>query len=86
MEVVTTVGKVVLAIGLNYGVHYGAMAAHNWMCIPHTLKEIAQSMFATASPACSTLMVVGQHTQSAYATAIAVGLAGVVTTALKAVA
>ena len=66
--------KAALAVLLNYAVHYVAMTAHNQMCMPHTLRELAQAMFLTASPACSALLTVGQHTQSAYASAITTGV------------
>jgi hypothetical protein len=78
-----SVGKVVLALVLNYGVHYASMTAHNWMCIPHTLEEVAKSLFTTASPACATLLVVGQHTQSAYAAAITTGVTTLIVEVLK---
>jgi hypothetical protein len=77
------VSKVVLALVLNYGVHYASMTAHNWMCIPHTLEEVAKSLFTTASPACATLLVVGQHTQSAYAAAITTGVTTLIVEVLK---
>jgi hypothetical protein len=77
-------GKVALAMTLNYGVHYVSMTAHNWMCIPHTLEEVAKSLFTTASPMCSTLLVVGQHTQTAYASAVTTGVTSLVVDALKA--
>jgi hypothetical protein len=79
-------GKVALAMALNYGVHYATMTAHNWMCIPHTLEEVAKSLFTTASPACATLLTVGQHTQTAYASAVTTGVTNLVVDALKAAA
>jgi hypothetical protein len=83
MEVV---GKVALAMALNYGVHYTCMMAHNWMCMPHTLRDVAQTLFTTASPACSTLLVVGQQTQNAYGAAITTGVTSLVLDALKSAA
>jgi hypothetical protein len=80
------VGKVFLAVVLNYGVHYTSMAIHNWMCMPHTVQEVAQSLFLTASPACSTLLAVGQHTQNGYAAAVTTGAVTLVMDGLKAVA
>jgi len=77
------VGKVILAIVLNYGVHYASMAAHNSMCMPHTVQEVAQSLFLTASPACSTLLTIAQHTQNGYAAAVTTGAVTLVTDALK---
>uniref|UniRef100_A0A6C0AJN5 Uncharacterized protein n=1 Tax=viral metagenome TaxID=1070528 RepID=A0A6C0AJN5_9ZZZZ len=76
-------GKVALAMALNYGVHYVSMTAHNWMCIPHTLGEVAKTLFTTASPACSTLLVVGQHTQNAYAAAVTTGVTALIIDVLK---
>jgi hypothetical protein len=80
------VGKVLLAVALNYGVHYASMATHNWMCMPHTLDEVAKSMFMTASPACSTLLTVGQHTQNGYAVAATTATVGLILSGLKWVA
>ena len=77
------IGKVVLAIGVNYAVHYASMATHNWMCMPHTLEEIAKSMFMTASPMCSTLLTVGQQTQSGYAAGVSMGVVSLITSGLK---
>jgi len=78
-------GKVLLAVGVNYGVHYASMATHNWMCMPHTVKEVAMSMFMTGSPICSTLLTVGQQTQNGYAAGVTMGVVTLITTALKAV-
>ena len=77
------IGRVVLAIGVNYAVHYASMATHNWMCMPHTLEEIARSMFMTASPVCSTLLTVGQQTQSGYAVGVSMGVVSLITGGLK---
>lgn len=63
-------GKVVLGVGLNYAVHYGSMAAHNWMCMPHSWTELAKGLVVAASPVCSTLLAIGQTTQHSYATLI----------------
>jgi hypothetical protein len=67
MEVV---GKVLLGVGLNYGVHCISMALHNWACMPHTMTDIVKGLVVTASPVCSTLISVGQTTQNAYAALI----------------
>jgi len=77
------IGKVVLAIGVNYAVHYASLATHNWMCMPHTLEEIAKSMFMTASPVCSMLLTVGQQTQSGYAVGVSMGVVSLITGGLK---
>jgi hypothetical protein len=81
MEVI---GKVGLAMALNYGVHYVTMSAHNWICIPHTMEDIVKTLFTTASPVCSTLLTIGQHTQNAYATAVTTGVTNLIMDGLKA--
>ena len=78
--------KVALAVALNYGAHYASMALHNSMCIPHSLQEVAQSMFLTASPACSTLLTIGQQTQNGYAAAVTTGVVTLVADGLKSAA
>jgi hypothetical protein len=67
MEVV---GKVLLGVGLNYGVHCISMALHNWACMPHTMTDVMKGLVTTASPVCSTLLSIGQTTQNAYAALI----------------
>ena len=79
------VSKVVVAVGLNYVVHYASMMAYNRVCMPHSLDEILQSFFVTASPACTTLLTVGQHTQTAYAGIVATTLANLLIGGLKSV-
>lgn len=75
-------GKILLGVAVNYGVHYGSMALHNWLCMPHALVDILRGLVATASPVCSTLLVIGQTTQSGYATLVS---SAVATTLLNAV-
>ena len=77
------VGKVVLAVVLNYGTHYASMALHNSMCMPHSVQEVAQSLFLTASPACATLLTIGQQTQNGYAAAVTTGVVILVADVLK---
>jgi predicted RND superfamily exporter protein len=79
------IAKVILAVGVNYGVHYASLATHNWMCMPHTVKEVAMSMFTTGSPICSTLLAVGQQTQNGYAAGVTTGVVTLITSVLKAV-
>ena len=67
MEVV---GKVLLGVGLNYGVHCISMAIHNWACMPHSVVDIMKGLVVTASPVCATLLTVGHTTQNAYAALI----------------
>jgi predicted RND superfamily exporter protein len=64
------VGKILLGVAVNYGIHYTSMAAHNWVCMPHGFGDILKGLVVTASPVCSTLLTVGQTTQSGYATLI----------------
>ena len=71
-------GRILLGVAINYGVHYVSMAAHNWMCMPHSFMEIAKGMVVAASPVCSTLIAVGQTTQNSYATLITSAVATVV--------
>jgi hypothetical protein len=71
-------GKILLGVAINYGVHYVSMAAHNWMCMPHSFMESAKGMVVAASPVCSTLIAVGQTTQNSYATLITSAVATVV--------
>ena len=71
-------GKILLGVAINYGVHYVSMAAHNWMCMPHSFMEIAKGMVVAASPVCSTLIAVGQTTQNSYAALITSAVATVV--------
>jgi len=63
-------GKLILGVAVNYGVHYVSMTAHNWMCIPHSLVDIARGLVVAASPVCSALIAVGQTTQNSYSTLI----------------
>jgi hypothetical protein len=53
--------------------------------MPHTLKDVAESVFMTASPMCSTLLTVGQQTQNGYAAGVTTGLVTLITGVLKAV-
>jgi predicted RND superfamily exporter protein len=64
------VGKILLGVAVNYGVHYTSMAAHNWVCMPHGFGDILKGLVVTASPVCSTLLTIGQTTQSGYATLV----------------
>ena len=63
-------GKIILGVGLNYGVQCVSMHLHNWSCMPHTLPDVLKGFVVTASPVCSTLISIGQTTQNAYAALI----------------
>lgn len=73
MEVIA---RSVLAVGVNYGVHFVSARFYDMFCVPHTLQEIAQTLVTTASPVCSTAIGVIQLTQANYASIITVTLAG----------
>jgi len=80
MEVIA---RSLLAVGLNYGIHYGAARFYDIYCVPHSLAEIAQTLVSTASPICSVAIGVVQLTQSNYASIITVSLAGSLVGLLK---
>lgn len=80
MEVV----KIAVAtLGLNYGVHYIAATAYNYVCVPHSLNDLMHSLITTASPACSMLLHVMQTTQGNYATVLVSTATAIVAGALK---
>ena len=62
-----TLGKTILALGINYGVHYGSIWAHNQLCMPHSFQELLMGVVVTASPVCSMTLTVAQYTQNSYA-------------------
>ena len=81
MEVIT---KALLAVGVNYGVHFASARFYDAFCVPHTLQEIAQTLVTTASPICATAINVVHMTQSNYASVITISLAGGIVNLLKA--
>lgn len=81
MEVVA---RALLAIGLNYGVHFASARFYDAYCVPHTLAEIAQTLVTTASPVCATAINVVHMTQTNYASTITVSLAGGIVNLLRA--
>jgi hypothetical protein len=80
MEVV---GKLALGVAVNYGVHYASMAAHNWLCIPHSFVDVLKGMVVAASPVCSTLITIGQTTQNTYAVVVSTAVATAVLSGVK---
>ena len=80
MEVIA---QSLLAVGLNYGIHYGAARFYDMYCVPHSFAEIAQTLVSTASPICSVAIGIVQMTQSNYASIITVSLAGSLVGLLK---
>ena len=80
MEVIA---RSLVAVGLNYGVHYGCARFYDMFCVPHSFAEIAQTLVSTASPVCSVALGVVQMTQSNYASIITVSLAGSLINVLK---
>uniref|UniRef100_A0A6C0F219 Uncharacterized protein n=1 Tax=viral metagenome TaxID=1070528 RepID=A0A6C0F219_9ZZZZ len=81
MEVIA---KSLLAVGVNYGVHFVSARFYDAFCVPHTLQEIAQTLVTTASPICATAINVVHMTQSNYASVITITLAGGIVSLLKA--
>lgn len=80
MEVIA---KSLLAVGLNYGVHFAAARFYDAYCVPHTLSEIVQTLVTTASPVCATAINVAHMTQTNYASVITVSLAGGIVNLIK---
>jgi predicted RND superfamily exporter protein len=81
MEVIA---RSLLAVGVNYGVHFMSARFYDAFCVPHTLQEIAQTLVTTASPICATAINVVHMTQSNYASVITITLAGGIVNLLKA--
>lgn len=67
MEVVKVAAT---TLGLNYGVHYVAARAYDYICVPHSLSGLLQSFVTTASPVCSAALQIMQVTQGNYATVL----------------
>jgi len=80
MEVIT---KALMAVAVNYGVHFASARFYDAFCVPHTLQEIAQTLVTTASPICATAINVVHMTQSNYASVITMTLAGGIVNLLK---
>jgi hypothetical protein len=76
-------GKVLVGVAVNYGVHYGSMVLHNWACMPHSITDILKGLVVTASPVCSTLLVIGQTTQNSYATLLTTTVSSSIISLLK---
>ena len=81
MEVIS---KALMAVAVNYGVHFVSARFYDAFCVPHTLQEIAQTLVTTASPICTTAINVAHMTQSNYASVITITLAGGIVNLLKA--
>lgn len=74
---------VVLSLGLNYGVHYASARLYDMFCVPHTFREVFQSLVTTASPVCSFLVNTIQVTQHNYAGVISTSVASALVGFLK---
>ena len=81
MEVIA---RSLLAVSVNYGVHFVSARFYDAFCVPHTLQEIAQTLVTTASPICATAINIVHMTQSNYASVITITLAGGIVNLLKA--
>ena len=70
-----------IAFGLNYISHATTAYVYNWLCVPHSIWDIPQSIVSAASPVCSLVLNLMQVTQSNVAavltSTIAATLAGV---------
>ena len=77
------VKTVFLSLGLNYGVHYASARLFDTYCVPHSFREVFQSLITTASPVCSFLLNTMTATQSNYATAISVSCVSALSSALR---
>lgn len=71
------------ALALNYGVHFGSTFAYGKLCVPQSVWEIAQSLAATSSPICSTLLSTMQLTQNNFAVVMTTTVASVLTGLIK---
>ncbi len=72
-----------LSLGLNYGVHYTSARLYDYLCVPHSLTEVFQSLATTASPVCGFLVNTMALTQNNYAVVLTSTLASAVVHALK---
>jgi hypothetical protein len=72
-----------IALSVNYGVHVSSSLAFDYLCIPHSLWDLAQSMVATASPVCSVLLTTMQLTQNNVAVVLTTTLAASLSGILK---
>lgn len=80
MEIAKVAG---VTLGLNYGVHYMAASAYNYLCVPHSATDILQSLVTTASPLCSMMLEVMRITQGNYATVLVTTATAVIAGALR---
>lgn len=56
-----------IALAINYGTNVATSIAYNKLCVPQDFWGLAQSIVATASPVCTTLLNVMQFTQNNFA-------------------
>lgn len=82
MEVVL---RAVVAVGVNYVVHYGAATFYNKFCVPHTLEEVVQTLVTTASPVCGFAIGMTHLTQQNYGNILMSTLAMSVSSGLKSI-
>lgn len=77
------VKSALLALGLNYGVHYTGARLYDMMCVPHTIEGFFQSLATTASPVCGFLLNTIYITQTNYGSVLTATLTSSLTSALK---
>jgi hypothetical protein len=78
------VAKVAMAtVGINFSIHYAAAMLYNYVCVPHSVSDILQSLVATASPVCNGLLHVMYATQSNYASALTATMTALLSNSLR---
>ena len=81
--VFVAVQNAIVALGLNYGVHYASAKLYDTYCVPHSLEQVVHSLVATGSPVCSFLIHSLHATQTNYASTISVSVASLISSGLK---
>ena len=77
--------RAVVAIAVNYAVHYGSATFYNKFCVPHTLEEVIQTLVTTASPVCGFAIGMTHLTQQNYGNILMSTLAMSVSSGLKSI-
>ena len=62
------------ALAINYGTNIVTSIAYNKLCVPQDIWGLAQSIVATASPVCTTLLNIMQFTQNNFAVVMSTSL------------
>jgi hypothetical protein len=75
-------GKTAGSMILVYGSHYTSSKIYNAVCVPDGFLGFIQGIFTTASPWCRATLGFMQSTETAYSSAILVGLSRIVMTGI----